>query len=99
MGLAALVPSDGLAAQATDDEILRAQRDLAEEGILAEPASAAALAGIRVLARRGELPPGRRLVLINTSAGIKNLGPILSANHVPDEIPPSLAAFEHHVAG
>ncbi|MBI2762047.1 MAG: pyridoxal-phosphate dependent enzyme [Chloroflexi bacterium] len=83
IAVAALAASDGLVAQATDEEIVCAQRDLAAEGVLAEPASAAALAGLRAIARRGELPPGRRIVLVSTSGGLKNLEALLALHHEP----------------
>jgi threonine synthase len=75
IAVAALNASDGVVGQATDDEILRAQADLAAQGVLVEPASAAALAGLRSAVRRGELPPVRCVVLLSTSAGLKNLEP------------------------
>jgi threonine synthase len=78
IAVAALAGSGGLVAQATDEEILHAQRDLAREGIMAEPASSAVLAGLRALARRGGLPAGQRVVLINTSSGLKSLDALLA---------------------
>lgn len=69
---AAVRASDGMVAQPDDDAILTAQRALAREGFFVEPASAAALAGLRVLAGQGRLPPGLRIVLVNTSSALKN---------------------------
>jgi threonine synthase len=83
IAVAAVSASDGLVAQASDAEILRAQRDLAADGILAEPASATALAGLRTMHRRGELPRGQRIVLVSTSGGLKNLEALLAAFPVP----------------
>jgi threonine synthase len=92
IAMTALSASDGLVGQATDPEILGAQRDLAREGILVEPASATALAGLRAVARRGELPRGQRIVLLSTSAGIKNLEPLMHSLPEPAVVPPSFAA-------
>jgi threonine synthase len=92
IGLVALSASDGFVAQATDEQILEAQRDLSHEGIFAEPASATALAGLRAVARRGELPPGQRIVLVNTSSGLKNLEALESAYPEPAAVAPSLTA-------
>lgn len=72
ISVAALRSSDGIVAQADDNQILNARRRLAAEGLFVEPASAAALAGLRNLAHAGELPHGLRIVLVNTSSGLKN---------------------------
>lgn len=71
LSVAALNASDGRVAQATDEEVLAARRTLAAEGLHVEPASAAALAGLRGLYREGHLDPGLRIVLVNTSSGLK----------------------------
>lgn len=71
--VAALERSRGTVVQSGDDEILAAQRCLYSEGVAVEPASAAALAGLRRLHREGQLAPGQRIVVINTSSGLKNL--------------------------
>lgn len=94
IGVAALAVSDGLAAQASDAEILAAQRDLALDGIFAEPAAAASLAGVRVVHQRGELPRGLRIVLVSTSGGLKNLEALSGSFLEPAEIEPTLAALE-----
>lgn len=76
IAVAALEASNGLVAQADDEAIMTAQRALSAEGFFVEPASAAALAGLRALATNGELPKGLRIVLVNTSSGLKHLEPI-----------------------
>lgn len=73
VSVAALHASDGTVAQADDEAIMAAQRTLAAEGFFVEPASAAALAGLRTLADDGHLSEGLRIVLVNTSSGLKNL--------------------------
>ena len=45
--------SGGLIDTVTDEEILTAQKRLAEEGVFVEPASAASLAGLEKLGRQG----------------------------------------------
>lgn len=69
--VAALTGSDGLVAQASDPEILAAQHALAREGLGVEPASAAAVAGLRRLFREGRLAAGQRIVVVNTSSMLK----------------------------
>ncbi|MEI8410877.1 MULTISPECIES: threonine synthase [unclassified Kribbella] len=73
ISVAALAASDGLVAQPTDAQIMAAQRRLSAAGFFVEPASAAGLAGLRILAAERRLPPGSRIVLVNTSSGLKNL--------------------------
>lgn len=92
IGVAALSASDGAVAQADDAAILAAQRDLAREGLFAEPAAATALAGLRAVRARGELPRGQRIVLVSTSGGLKNLEAARAAYPEPATVAPSLDA-------
>jgi len=71
--LRAVRESGGVMTMVSDEEILRAQADLARlEGIAVEPASAAALAGLRRLAREGVVERGETVVLILTGHGLKD---------------------------
>ncbi|EGL16133.1 MULTISPECIES: threonine synthase [unclassified Paenibacillus] len=57
----------------TDDEILEAYRKLAsQEGIFAEPASAASLAGVIKLKREGHFRQGQSVVCVLTGNGLKD---------------------------
>ncbi|MFA7622083.1 MAG: threonine synthase [Aminobacteriaceae bacterium] len=57
----------------SDDEILDAQRALASsDGLFAEPASCAPLAGLMKLKREGGLPSGLRVVMVLTGNGLKD---------------------------
>jgi len=58
----------------TDDEILTAYRDVAAEGLFGEPASAASVAGLRLLARTGVLDRGAVVVCVLTGHGLKDPG-------------------------
>ncbi len=66
--------SGGVIDCVTDDEILDAYQTLARrEGLFVEPASAAAVAGVRKLVRAGSLDlTGRTLVCILTGNGLKD---------------------------
>lgn len=65
--------SSGLIDAVTDEEIGWAYRFIAErEGIFAEPASAAAVAGVRKLARQGYFQSGTRIVITLTGSGLKD---------------------------
>ena len=65
--------SGGRLEKVEDEEIMEAYRLLAEEeGIFAEPASCAAVAGVRKLAREGFFTPGDRVVCVLTGHGLKD---------------------------
>lgn len=66
--------SGGLIDCVTDEEILDAYQTLAQrEGLFVEPASAASVAGVRKLARMGQLDfAGRTVVCILTGNGLKD---------------------------
>ena len=65
--------SEGLIDAVSDAEILAAQRLLAaEEGIFAEPASAASLAVLVKAVRDGRVAPGSRVVCVLTGNGLKD---------------------------
>ncbi len=69
----------------SDEEILAAQRLLASrEGIFAEPASCASLAGLLRLHREEGLPEGIRIVAVLTGNGLKD--PDAALNQVPEMV-------------
>jgi threonine synthase len=73
--VAARDESHGLIDTVTDEEILGAYRALAsEDGVFAEPASAASVAGVRKLARRGYFSGfrDRTVVCVLTGNGLKD---------------------------
>ncbi|MGB9662563.1 MAG: threonine synthase [Moorellaceae bacterium] len=78
----------------SDEEILRAQRLLASaEGIFAEPASAASLAGVIKHAQKGLFRPGECVVCVLTGHGLKD--PNIALKQVDE--PLSLPAEEKAV--
>lgn len=94
MSLYAVQRSAGSVAQVDDKGVLGAQRDLAREGIFAEPASAAALAALRVAAGRGDLAGMTKVVLVNTSSGVKNLEAVADLYDAPVMLPAAGPALE-----
>ncbi|MFB5190415.1 threonine synthase [Alicyclobacillus fastidiosus] len=56
----------------TDDEIAQAYRLIAREGLFAEPASAASVAGLLKRHRTGNLEKGQTLVCVLTGNGLKD---------------------------
>ncbi|MFB4278269.1 threonine synthase [Nonomuraea sp. MTCD27] len=72
--IAARDESGGLIAAVTDEQIFAAYRLLARrDGVFAEPASAAGVAGLLDLHARGELEPGLRIVITLSGNGLKDL--------------------------
>ncbi|MCY0879696.1 MAG: threonine synthase [Firmicutes bacterium] len=67
----AVLVSQGQFLAVSDQDILRAQQELAHGGVFVEPASATAYAGLKVLRDRGALPPGP-IVAILTGTGLKD---------------------------
>jgi threonine synthase len=92
--VAARDESGGAIAAVTDEEILDAYQLVARsEGIFCEPASAAAIAGLRKRARDGGLRDIRRVVCILTGNGMKDpdraralAGPIAEVEATPDAV-------------
>jgi threonine synthase len=70
--VAAATESEGGIAAVTDREILAAYRRVAREGLFAEPASAASVAGLLHLHEEGRLPRGGTVVCILTGHGLKD---------------------------
>lgn len=65
--------SGGLIQAVSDEEILDAQRRIAElEGIFCEPASAASVAGVRRLAAEGRMHRSETVVCVLTGHGLKD---------------------------
>ncbi len=79
--------SGGAAEMASDEEILRAQRLLAErEGIFAEPAAAVPVACAKKLLEGGAIDRDERVILIITGAGIKDIDAALTSSKRPQEL-------------
>ncbi|WAA11387.1 threonine synthase [Fervidibacillus albus] len=75
----AIAESNGRIDSVTDEEILHAQQLLARsEGIFAEPASAASLAGVIKHRRLGLMNEGERVVCVLTGNGLKDPDIVLS---------------------
>lgn len=71
LAIEAVEASSGGFYAVSDDDILKAQMELARGGVFVEPASAAAFAGMKLLYRRGQLPSGP-VVGILTGTGLKD---------------------------
>ncbi|MGZ4949433.1 MAG: threonine synthase [Halobacteriota archaeon] len=85
--LRAIRQSNGAAESVTDQEILKAQKDLARlEGIGVEPASAASLAGLRKLIAQGTVDRDEVIVCVTTGHLLKDPESIMKACHPPIEV-------------
>jgi len=72
MARRAVIESNGLSVTVTDDEILAGQKTLARTtGVFAEPAAAAAIAGLEKV--RDRIAPGERVVALVTGHGLKDV--------------------------
>ncbi len=92
---AAQTESGGCFTAVTDDEIRTAYTLLASsQGIFAEPASAAGLAGLLKLAAAGHSFRGRRIVAILTGHGLKDPDSAIASAGPVREVPAALEAIE-----
>jgi len=85
--------SGGLIDMVSDEEILKAYRILASlEGIFCEPASAASLAGVIKLDRKGFFKKGDVVVLTITGHGLKDPDIAIRISQKPISLPPKKEA-------
>ncbi|HET8648652.1 MAG TPA: threonine synthase, partial [Gemmatimonadales bacterium] len=104
----AIRETNGLVLAVTDEEILEAKAMVDRCGIGCEPASAAAVAGVRRLVQTGEIQPHDRVVAVLTGHILKDPGillryhqemePALPGANRPTEIEPTIEAVRRVVA-
>ena len=91
MARRALIASQGTSVTVTDDEIRSAQALLARvTGIFAEPAAAAALAGLIRAQKSGWVDPGEHVVALITGHGLKDVDFALKGAKVSEPVAPNL---------
>lgn len=86
--VAAATESEGAILAVTDREILAAYRRIAREGMFAEPASAASVAGLLGLHAEGSLPAGATVVCVLTGHGLKDPEWAIAGAAHPTAVPP-----------
>jgi threonine synthase len=86
--VAAIRETNGLVLSVSDAELLEAKAAIDASGVGCEPASAASLAGLRQLVRRGAVEPGERVVGILTGHILKDPGLLLQYHQEMDPPPP-----------
>jgi threonine synthase len=95
----ALTESGGFALRVSDREILAAIGALAHaSGVFAEPAAAAAYAGLLKAAALGRLRRGETAVVVSTGSGLKDVSSAARSVGKPFLIRPGLEAFKRLVA-
>ncbi len=88
---AVIQATDGVVAQVTDQEMLRAKAVIDRAGIGCEPASAASVAGARQLVARGVIAPAARVVAILTGNLLKDPDTIMQAQAAAEEMAAGVA--------
>lgn len=95
MARRAVLESEGFSLQVSDSEILSAQALLAgSTGIFAEPAAAAALAGITKAVKAGKIRTDKQVVQLVTGHGLKDVDAPMKALKLPKSIPPRFDAIK-----
>ena len=97
--LAAVIDTGGAYLRVEDDHILGAIPKIAAgSGVFAEPAAAAAYAGLEVAADHGLVGPEDHVVVISTGSGLKDISGVFAGvtaiGAEPIRVPPSLGALE-----
>ncbi|MDD3791551.1 MAG: threonine synthase [Candidatus Bathyarchaeota archaeon] len=91
----AIRESHGTAETVTDEEILNSQKLLAQiEGIFVEPASAASIAGLNKLIKRGIILEDERVVCVTTGHGLKDPDTAVKMSEKPIEVDAEMTAIE-----
>ena len=98
--LAEVRASGGAGVIVSDDEIQRSIPNLAgTTGVFAEPAGAAALAGLNTALEEGKVDRSERVVLLITGTGLKDIPAAAAAVAMPEPIEPTLEAVEERMLG
>jgi len=93
----AAVQTGGAYLTVPDEKIIAAIADLGRVGIFAEPAGAAAYAGLQQAVAAGQVGPDDPVLVLNTGSGLKDVRAAMQAVASAPVIEPSLAALRHHL--
>jgi threonine synthase len=97
--MAAVRQTNGAFIQVSDDEILAAIPALAQGcAVFAEPAAAAAYAGLAKAVAAGRIDTGARVALLVTGSGLKDVGAAMKAAGAAHTIKPTLEAVNKALA-
>lgn len=95
--LRAIRSTGGSGVLVSDDDILQAVASLGKAGIFAEPAGAAAFAGLARALQQGLILPDDPVLVLNTGSGLKDVRAAMMAVRQAPVIEPSLAALRKHL--
>jgi threonine synthase len=96
----AIKESGGYASTVSDEEILAAQKMMARmEGIFAEPAGAAALAGLIKDLELGDIDRSAEIVCVSTGHGLKDPDTAIGQCEKPKAVEASVGALEKIITG
>jgi len=80
--------SKGTISIVTDNEIIEAYKLVAsKEGVFCEPASAASIAGMLKLSKKGDIPKGSKIVCVLTGHGLKDPDNAIKSGKKPASLP------------
>lgn len=85
--------SNGTVLSVTDDQIMEAKREIDRAGIGCEPASAASVAGARILRERGVIAPDASVVAILTGHVLKDPEAAIKGAPSPTVVDPTIDAI------
>jgi threonine synthase len=94
--VASIRATNGVVEEVTDDELMKAKRDIDRMGIGCEPASATTLAGVRKLRAAGVMKKNERVVCVLTGHLLKDPDAIVKPDII--EIDPDVRAVERILA-
>jgi len=94
----AAVETGGAYIEVTDAEIISAIADLGINGIFAEPAGSAALAGLKKAIADSIIKPDDPVLVINTGNGLKDIRSAMMAVSNAAIIKPSMPALKKHLS-
>lgn len=96
----AIVESNGIPVEVTDDEILDAMRFTGREcGVFGEPAGSTGMAGLRKLCAEGVIPADATVAVIVTGNGLKDTANGIKAAGEPIKLEPDMDKFRREVMG
>ena len=94
----AMNETDGECVVVKDTEIIKAIAELGRAGIFAEPAGAAAYAGLLKALDHGMIDPENPVLVLNTGSGLKDTRAAMMAVREAPVIEPSLSALKQYLA-
>jgi threonine synthase len=94
----ALRDGNGIVKCVSDNQILDAIRLSGKHGVFAEPAAAAALAGVVAAIEDKTIKPGESVLAMITGSGLKDIRSSIRAGGQPIQVKPNLAAIEQIVS-